>query len=56
MSDDRPPRSDVLARRFLNGLSVFSLAHRYGIQPLDVEDALRRHLERLLAKKRRSKR
>jgi hypothetical protein len=47
----RVPRSDVVARRFLDGLTVFGLAHRYGVNQLDIEQCLRRHLERLLAKK-----
>lgn len=50
------PRTDVVARRFLEGMTVFALAYPYGVSEFDIEQCLRRHLERLLAKKRRSKR
>lgn len=49
-------RADVIARQFLDGASVADLAYDYECTLMDIEQCLRRHLERLLAKKRRSKR
>jgi lambda repressor-like predicted transcriptional regulator len=50
------PRSDVIARLFCEGKSIAQLAFRYLVLPDVIEECLRRRLERLLAKKRRSKR
>jgi hypothetical protein len=52
----RLPRDSVVARRFLEGMTVFGLAYRYGVSEFDIEQCLRRHLERLLAKKNGRKR
>jgi hypothetical protein len=50
------PRAEAVARRFLEGMTVFGLAYRYGVSEFDIEQCLRRHLERLLAKKNGRKR
>jgi uncharacterized protein (DUF433 family) len=42
--------------RFLNGVSIDHLAKYYEVTREDIEQCLRRHLERLLAKKNGRKR
>jgi hypothetical protein len=47
----KAPRANVVAVRFLNGESVSGLSYDYRTSPDVIEQCLRRHLERLLAKK-----
>jgi hypothetical protein len=47
-------RPDVIARQFCEGKSIAQLALKHKLRMWEIETMLRRHLERLLAKKRRS--
>jgi hypothetical protein len=40
----RKVRSDVVLRRFSAGMTVFAVAYRFGLEPLEVEAMIRRRL------------
>jgi hypothetical protein len=48
----RAPRSDVVIRRFLAGMSVFGIAHRYGVAEVCIEQIIRRAMDKPAARRR----